>query len=663
MKGEKMIRIVCAFLILTTALLCQPAFGQETPPPPQEETETKDPDQTKLQALEEDKPLEEAELLVKYYIDARLFPDQSRLEGEETLSWKNTTDKPASTLRFHLYYNAFRDEKSTFLKDAKYFLKSAEELSKIRFGGIKIEEMRVMGGEELTEKIKFIHPDDNNGNDQTVIEVALDQPVEPGQSIALRIEFQLQIPEIFARTGQEGDYFFFGQWFPKIGVFQENGQWHCHQYHRTSEFFADYGEYKVSLSVPEKFVIGATGDLVNKKKDPGGIYTYFFEEKNIHDFAWVAYPDFTRVVEKIKLDGNDEETTIILLLSPQHKDVKDRYLKAIKYSLEFFSERLFPYPYKNITVVDPPLEAVKSGGMEYPTLITVGYMSFMPNGLHALELVTMHEFGHEYWYGMIGSDEFREAWLDEGVNSFFELEMMDGFFENEGSLLNSAFIKINNIETKRQNLADLLPVDKVNQYSWKFMNGRYYSANVYDKAALVLDALKHLVGKDKMNEFFKYYARQFKFKHPTTNDFIQTFNKFMGEDFSWAFDLYINGESGIDNAVHSVQSNKTGSDPVQYRNEVVFVRKEGYFPVDLLVKLKNGEEIKYYWQEREKWKKLRFEHESPIDYAVVDPQLKIKLDRNLVNNSRLYKSTGGAISNWSVHLGFLVQNLLSLLVL
>jgi hypothetical protein len=662
MNGEMRKRMFCALLILALALLCQPAFTQETPPP-QEESVAKDPDQKKLQALEEEKPLEEAELLVKYYIDARLFPDQSRLEGEETLTWMNTTDKPASTLRFHLYYNAFRDENSTFMTDAKYFGKSAEELSELRFGGIKVQEMRVMGGEELTEKITFIQPDDNNEHDQTVIEVALDQPVEPGQSISLKIEFQLQIPEIFARTGQEGDYFFFGQWFPKIGVFQENGEWNCHQFHRTSEFFADYGEYKVSLSVPEEFVIGATGNLVNKKKDPGGIYTYYFEEKNIHDFAWVAYPHFTRVVEKIKLEGNDEETTIILLLSPHHEVAKERYLKAIKYSLEFFAEHLFPYPYKNITVVDPPLGAMKSAGMEYPTLITAGYVEFMPKGMHAMELVTMHEFGHEYWYGIIGSDEFREAWLDEGVNSFFELEMMDGYFENEGSMLNSALVKIDNIETKRQNVAALLPVDKVNQYSWKFMSGGYYSAHVYDKAALVLDALKHLVGKNKMYEFFKYYARQFKFKHPTTNDFIQTFNKFMGEDFTWVFDLYINGEAGIDNAVQAVRSYKIGADPDQYRNEVVFVRKDGYFPVDLLVKLKNGEEIKYYWQEREKWKKLSFQHEFPVDYAIIDPQLKIKMDKDLVNNSRIYKGSGGAVSGWAVRLGFVVQNLLSLLVL
>ena len=191
----------------------------------------------------------------------------------------------------------------------------------------------------------------------------------------------------------------------------------------------------------------------------------------------------------------------------------------------------------------------------------------------------------------------------------------------------------------------------------------YYSPYVYDKAALVLDSLKNLTGKNKMYGFFKYYARQFKYKHPTTDDFIRTFNKYMEDDFTWAFDQFINGEEGIDNAVRSVRCYKIGTNPDEYRNEVVFVRKEGYFPVDLLVKLKNGEEIKYYWQEREKWKKLSFQHEFPVDYVVIDPQLKVTLDRDLVNNSRIYNNTGIAVSGWAVRLGFVFQNLLSLLVL
>jgi len=662
MSGEMIKKIAC-FVVIVLAFWITPCLlAQETETPAQEAV-TEDPDQKKLQALEEERPLDAAELVVKYYIDARLFPDQSKLQGEETLTWTNTTEKPASNLRFHLYYNAFKDEYSTFMNEAYFFRKSKKELQKIRFGGITIKEMRVMGGEELTDKITFVSPDDNNKHDRTVIDVALSQPVEPGGSISLKIEFELKIPQIFARTGQEEDYFFFGQWFPKIGVFQEDGQWNCHQFHRSSEFFADYGEYKVSLSVPEEFVIGATGDLVNKKKDSGGVYTYFFEEKNVHDFAWVAYPHFTKVVDKIKLKGNPEETTIILLLAPYHEGARERYLKAIRFSLEFFSEYLFPYPYKNITVVDPPIQGMGSSGMEYPTLITAGYIDFIPKGLRFLELVTMHEFGHEYWYGLIGSDEFREAWLDEGVNSFFELQMLADYFENDGSMFDSSWLKIDDIETKRLSVANLEPVDKVNSYSWKFLTRQYYSSFVYDKAALVLESLKNLVGKDKMFGFFKYYARQFKFKHPTTEDFIQTFNKYMGEDYSWAFDQFINGESRLDNAVYSVKSYRIGTDPEKYVNEVAFIRKEGYFPVDLLVKLKNGEEIKYFWQERDKWKKLTFEHESPVDYAVIDPQFKLPLDRDLVNNSKIREGTGSAVSGWAVRLGFVVQNLLSFLVL
>jgi len=632
--------------------------------PEQETLKEETGEKTSEETVEKEEPIKEEGPIVSYLIEAQLLTNIRKLMGTETLSWRNTSQHPVDHLRFHLYYNAFRNLKTTFMQEAKYYKKhkSKEAQKKLKFGEIKIKEIRQIGGGQLTENYRFVSPDDNNPEDRTVMELKLEEPVPPGQILRLKIEFVLTIPQIFSRTGAEGDYFFMGQWFPKIGVLQSNGQWHCHQFHYNSEFFADYGTYRVWLSVPETFVVGATGNLINTEKDADNTITYLFEEKNIHDFAWTASPDFTKITETVQLNGSREAITIELLLSPGHGAAKHRYLNAMKFAMDFFARNIFPYPYKKITVVDPPLRGIKSAGMEYPTLITAGYIDMLPGSIKLTELVTIHEFGHEYWYGIIGSDEFREAWLDEGVNSFFELEIVDEYFKDSYSLLDLPFLKANDWEARRTAYAYLQPVDPVAQYSWEFLDRFHYGSNVYSKAAIFLRTLKNLIGKDRMYDFFKYYAEKYKFKHPSTADFIEAFNTFMNEDFSWAFDQFIKGEKGLDHAVHSLESVKIAAKPDVYKNEVVFVRKEGYFPVEWLITLENGKEIRSVWRTREKWKKIVTRDPAPIKHAVIDPLYKVPLDRNFLNNSKVYKPTTSGFKRLSAKIGFFFQNLLGFLV-
>jgi hypothetical protein len=289
----------------------------------------------------------------------------------------------------------------------------------------------------------------------------------------------------------------------------------------------------------------------------------------------------------------------------------------------------------------------------------------LPEAVKFPEIVTVHEFIHQYWYGIVGSDEFREAWLDEGITSFFEFEIMDEYFKDSSSFVDWPLMNIETWETARVSYAALLPGDNVNQYSWQFLNSSQYSANVYSKAAIFLRSLKNLVGKEKMYAFFKYYAEKFKLKHPTTKDFIETFNTFMKEDFTWAFDQYINGDSKLDNEVYTVESVKVdpGDGKETYRNEVVFLRREGYFPVDLLIKLADGKEIKSTWKEKNKWHRIVFYDASPIRYAAIDPDFKLPLDYNFLNNSRLLEPDKTFIRRLSLKFGFFFQNLMGFLVL
>jgi len=609
--------------------------------------------------LQENEPMP----VVQYRINARLLPDAGRVVGSETLIWRNSTPVAVDELRFHLYYNAFRNAQSTFMTELGERWLPSTRLRELHFGEIRITAMRVAGGEELTGKIVYLAPDDGNGEDRSVMAVRLAKRVDPGASISLEIGFTLQVPQIFARTGRAKEYFFFGQWFPKIGVLQPDGTWHCHQFHAHSEFFSDYGDYQVSLTVPGRFVVGASGSLVKRNIDADGTKTVVFSQKGIHDFAWTAYPLFQRVVESIRLKGNNRKTEIILLLSPGHKSVRECYLRSVKFALTFLADRLFPYPYPAITIVDPPSDGMGSAGMEYPTLITGGFFPLFSKGLKFTELVTIHEFSHQYWYGMIGNDEFREAWLDEGVNTFFEMEMLDVYFRSTGERINLGFVDVMDWEFQRLQSVGLLPLNPVNSCSWKFVDSRNYSASVYARAGIFLRSLKNYVGTRRMTEFFRFYGLKYRFQHPRTVDFIRTFNEFMHEDFGWAFDQFINGEANLDQAVYSAKSVKISNRPETYRNEVIFIRCEGFFPVDLLIRLKNGREMRYLWKERERWRKIVSFDPAPIRLAAVDPEFKVLLDRNLLNNSRTLDDGQPVIQRLSAVLTFFFQNLLGFLPL
>jgi hypothetical protein len=601
--------------------------------------------------------------VVSYLIEARLFPGSRRLTASQTLTWRNVTPHTVDHLRFHLYYNGFRDVNSTFMQEAKYYKVSKERQEELKFGKIDIVEIRRIGGSDLSGNMRFISPDDGNPNDKTVLRLDLEDPVGPNQVIHLKIDFALVIPQIFSRTGMEEDFFFMAQWFPKIGVLQADGQWHCHQFHHVCEFFADYGDYRVALTVPGKFVVGASGNLVKSVKNANNTVTYEYWEKDIHDFAWTAYPHFTRYSEELKLNGRADPVSVELLLAPGHPDARFRYLDSMKFALSFFDRHIFAYPYKKLMMVDPPLKGIDSGGMEYPTLVTGGHFETAPGALKLTEAVAVHETAHQYWYGLVGTDEFREAWLDEGIASFFESEILEEYFKGSGSFLDSGILKIAAWEADRWNFSSLPAVDPINLYSWKFVNVPQYVGNVYFKAGIFLRSLKNLVGKERMYNFFKHFAEKYKFKHPTTQDFIATFNAFMNEDFSWAFDQFINGTANLDHAVYRLESVKIATNPDKYRNEAIFLRLEGYFPVDLLVILDNGKEIKAHWKEKNGWKKIVFEDASPIKAAVIDPLYKLPLDRNFLNNSKVRRPDRSALERLALKAGFLYQNILGMLVL
>lgn len=354
--------------------------------------------------------------IVTYKISVSLDPVEKMLNGKETLTWRNTSTDRVGELQFHLYLNTFKNSQSTFMKESGGENRGFK-LSEGGWGWIDVISMKTADGEDLTGRIAFIHPDDDNAQDQSVIRVPLSKPVTPGQTIQLNIDFRAKLPRVFARTGYYQNFYMVGQWFPKIGVYEAagqrfatKGQWNCHQFHSSTEFYADYGVYDVDMTVPKEYVVGATGLLQNMKENADGTKTVSHHAEDVHDFAWTASPTY--------LDLSDQwrDVKIRVLMQPQRAHQAERYLESAKAALELFDKHVGKYPYPNLTIVDPAFGATGAGGMEYPTLITAGSMWGLGKSVKLAEMVTVHEFGHQYWYGLVGNNEFEEAYLDEGFN-------------------------------------------------------------------------------------------------------------------------------------------------------------------------------------------------------------------------------------------------------
>ena len=428
-----------------------------------------------------------------------------------------------------------------------------------QWGACDVTRIAIQGGADLTAAMEFVQPDDDNKDDQTVMRVPLPSPVPAGGSITLDIYFQSKLPQVFARSGHKDDFYMVGQWFPKIGVWEDGG-WNCHQYHASSEFYADFGEFEVDITVPEGYVVGATGRRTGEKKNGDGTVTYTHAQDDVHDFAWTASPDFVEIRKPFTLDDPPVRTEMILLIHKDHLALTDRYEESLRNGLTFYSRSYGAYPYPVVTLVDPPLNALGAGGMEYPTLFTSMGSRYFPAGLRLPEMVTIHEFGHGYWYGIVGSNEFEEAWLDEGINSYSEIKAMDKYYGADRSMLDFGPVRISDLVFARMSGAGVSRLDPIITRSWEFFNGGSYAANVYQKAALTLLTLEGHLGEDVMGRVMKTYYERWKFKHPKSEDFFAVAEEVSGKELDWFFDQFFRSPDKLDYAVSALSSDRDQGD-------------------------------------------------------------------------------------------------------
>jgi hypothetical protein len=578
-----------------------------------------------------------------YTIDVRLDHGARTLTGRERIWWRNISNQTATELQFHLYWNGWRNAESTWMRERR-MAGNRTAPRPDAWGSCDVRTIHVAGADVTAHK-RFIAPDDRNAADQTVMAVPLATPVGPNESVDIEIEWTSKIPRPFARTGYIDDYYFIVQWFPKIGVLEDGG-WNTHQFHAPTEFYADYGVYDVRMTVPANWILGASGREVSKTSQADGTTTYVYRGEDIHDFAWTTSPHFLEARQAFE-HPTLPRVDMRLLYQREHSGQVQRHFDATAATLKYYGEWFGPYPYGHITIVDPAYQS-GSGGMEYPTLFTAGTRWLAPRSVTQPEAVTVHEAGHQFWYGIVGNNEFEHAWMDEGLNTFSTARAIkEAAFPNYlstrffGGLIPWVFNDIRlSRETDGNRLSGYRAVAETDVQAT--LTYRYWPGSAgaisYNKTALWLNTLENHLGWPMLQKALATYFERWKFRHPKPDDFFRVLNEVSGEDLTWFVNEVHHSSNAFDYAVQEFTSDRLAGASAPdgtYRTVVVVQRLgEAIFPVDVVTTFRNGERVRERWDGRDRRRVYVYERAGQAVATEVDPARALLLDVDYTNNSR-----------------------------
>ncbi len=581
--------------------------------------------------------------IASYQIQVTLDPVAKTLRAHETLTYLNASKEALPVLPFHLYLNAFRDTTTTFMRESGGGMLRSDRFDPNYPGWIEVDAARQDGA----DLVKLFD------DDRTVMTLTLASPLQPGAQAVIELDFHAQLPKVFARTGfWDNDFFMVGQWFPKIAVYDDLG-WHSWPFHANAEFFADFGMYDVDITVPKHFIVGATGTRT-RTQDQGELKTETYHAQDVIDFAWTASPHYQTATRRAGA------VDITLLYQPENQRYVERYLRATEQALEAYGQWYYAYPYPRITVVDPPSAASGASGMEYPMLVTGGVGALgipeVPGAtMREAEVVVLHEMGHQWFYATVATNEAEEPWLDEGFADFATLEAATRYYGLKTSMIDAGGAGLGYGDMRR---LEYLAFPRVPTYGkawdWGMLE---YGVAAYSKPDVVLATLKNILGAETFARVMKTYAERYRFKHPRTQDFIAVAQEVSGQNLEWFFDQAVYSRGVLDYAVESVSTRRVEGGA--YHSNVVLARKgEVTFPMDLLVAFGDGAVQRQVWDGQALSQTLTFDTPAPLTYAALDPDKKLVMELDTVDNSLTVQPAVGPLVRFASRWLFWMQAIL-----
>ena len=505
--------------------------------------------------------------------DIRVTLDDTRheLHGDITMTYQNNSPVSLESIWIHLWPNAYRNGKTALAKqqfrqgDMFMFYALSRDL-----GGIDSLAFHSTG-----RPLEWSHHPDHID----IAQVQLPAPLGPGESIEISTPFRVDLPSgQISRLGHIDQSYQITQWYPKPAVFDGDG-WHPMPYLNQGEFYSEYGTFDVRITLPENYTVGATGDFVpgsadNNKEahrldslvkateqwviDEGwseatedfppsaeGMKTLHYRQSRVHDFAWFADKRYKVLRGEVLLPNEDRAVTTWSMFTPKEGDLWQKAPEYLKDATYYYSLWNGDYPYNQVTAVDGTISA--GGGMEYPNVTVIGNMG----SDSGLETVIVHEVGHNWFYGILGSNERDNAWMDEGINSFNETRyILTKYGDDKGLNFlvgNSNLAKRFDVDDFRYKWIDelsyLFParfgVDQPIQCHSNDLTSLNYGAIVYKKTAATFAMLQSHLGTERFDSAMQLYFDRWKFRHPSPSDLQACLEESTGEDLSWFFEGWI----------------------------------------------------------------------------------------------------------------------------
>lgn len=587
-----------------------------------------------------------AELPAAYHIEARLDTSMQELSGFETIDFYNPTSDTLNSLCFHLYPNAFTDTSSVLSLENRQIRESIRSgnTSSLRVDSVSLWNMPIDPA-----SVEY---------QGTLMYLRLPTPLLPQSQVRLSLNFKLKIPRVISRFGrdQQGNYLF-SHFLPILCGYQ-NGRLVEFEYHANSEFFSNFASYDVTLKIPAGFAIGSTGELSLISKDSVTTIWHAVADTVI-DFAFACGPNFD--VQESEMAG----IKLRYLLRKEHQKSFAQINDMTRYSLQYCSDKFFPYAYRTFTVLDFDAGAM---GMELPGMITLEYPDFAAGGASKtlLNLAIAHETVHEWFYAMVATNEAEEPWLDEGVTSYVTARIM----ESGGDSL-SQFTLLG-YKTQYNNFERLLALFSkaewpINLKSWEYPNQMAYNTAVYNRSAVVFSTLEGYLGRGQFDAALQVYAEAFRFRHPTSDDFLTTLSNATGSDLSDFNRQFIAGSARLDYSVRSLDfhllPNTDSIHGKQYEINLTLARElDGVLPQKVAVMLEDGSVIDTTWDGQMRLGLFTLTSYSRPVGARLDPHGTYPLDENISNNSLYLKSFGSRLMSFEWDNIFTLEFLLALLL-
>jgi hypothetical protein len=450
----------------------------------------------------------------RYELTASLDPARKRVQGAARITFTNTSERPLEALLFHLYLNAFRDEHSVFMRESGGVMRGQRAHGS---GGIDLQSLVLAGRDVLARAERELVP-----GDFTQLRLPLEQPLAPGERIVIELRFVSRLPPVFARSGYAGDFFVVGQWYPKLAKLEPSGAFVSFPYHALGEFYADFADYTLDVDAPSDFGLLATGTLQDERQ-LGARTSRRFRAEAVHDLSFAAGRDHRLDVESV--DG----VLVRYLSPPGYEEAWSEHAEVVRAGLRHFGRMFGAYPYATLSVVLPPRGAEGAAGMEYPTLFVTGGSWRPIPGLPSLggAIVSAHELAHQWFYGLLASDELHHPVLDEGLTEWATLDLMRALYgAREGAL----GLSIDRFEVERALTARASSVGAggaANDYE-----AGEYATSMYSRAASVFESIRRAHGRPRFERTLALYTRRHRFGHPTPDDLARAFDEVYGPGFS-----------------------------------------------------------------------------------------------------------------------------------